>query len=156
MHVTYRCPNCEQMNRSETLSGDQAVLSCSACQWERPVSAEKLSHACPQECLVCGNLDLWRQKDFPPLLGVACVALGAILSGIAVYFYWPFTAMAILMAFGALDMILYLVMPDVMVCYRCQSRHGGVDTSSAQDFNLELSERYRQEAIRLKQASPSN
>lgn len=153
MHVTYRCPQCEQMNRSPPLEGDSAELFCTACEWKRPVSQAAISASCPRECLVCGNQDLWRQKDFPPLLGVACVALGAILSGIAVYFYRPFTAMGILMAFGLLDMVLYLVMPDVMVCYRCQSRHGGVDTSSAEDFNLELSERYRQEAIRLKQSS---
>lgn len=153
MHVTYRCPRCESMNRAAAPAEETLSLSCTGCDWTRPPVAVQADQP-PGQCLVCGNDDLWRQKDFPAALGVGCVALGVILSGIAWAYYLPNVAYGILMAFGLLDMVLYVVMPDVLVCYRCHARHGGFDMTGAEEFNLEISERYRQESIRLKQAAP--
>lgn len=153
MHVTYRCPQCDQVARSEPLTAEQTMLTCSACHWHRAVPGEAIEQNCPHNCLVCGNEDLWRQKDFPQSWGVACVALGAILSSIAWYYHRPITALSILMAFALLDMVLYIIMPDVLVCYRCGARHSNADTSRHANFDHELSERYRQEAIRMNRAS---
>jgi len=48
--------------------------------------------------------------------------------------------------------MLYLFMPDVLVCYRCGARYGGsAKLEEVEYFNLETSERYRQEKIRLEQ-----
>jgi hypothetical protein len=99
---------------------------------------------------------LWRQKDFPPQLGVAIVALGAVASTAAFAWYRPLLALAILGAFALLDLVLFLVMPDVMVCYRCQARYRSFRADSPYNaFNLETAERYRQEAARAADARSS-
>ena len=79
------------------------------------------------------------------------VGLGALLSTIAYGFYWPKTALGILMVFALGDLVLYSLMKDVLVCYRCGARHGRTTPGDQYPkFNLELAERYRQEARRVK------
>jgi hypothetical protein len=108
----------------------------------------------PRVCLVCGNEDLWRQKDFPQRLGVLLVVLGAIFSSIAWSQHMPLTALGILMVFALADIILFAVMPDVLVCYRCRTRHRGVGAGSEHEgFDHELAERYRQEQLRVRQSN---
>ena len=154
MHVRCHCPSCEQPIRAEIPPGETAAIRCGNCSWERPVATTEVVDEAPRHCLCCGSADLWRQKDFPQSLGVLAVATGAILSSIAWYYRRPAWALGILMVFAALDMILYVVMPDVLVCYRCRARHGGVKlTHEHEAYNHELGERYRQESIKLRQNS---
>lgn len=120
------------------------------CGWKNPIGAADLAGESPNHCLVCGTLDLWRQKDFPPSLGLLCVATGAISSSIAWYYHRPVIALAILMGFALLDMLLYVFMSDVLVCYRCKARHGRVDLTGRVAYDHELGERYRQEEIRMR------
>ena len=103
---------------------------------------------------MCGCDDLWRQKDFPPALGLTLVGLGALLSTLAWLWYYPVAAIGILMAFALVDLVLFALMPDVLVCYRCGARYR--HTAIREDhprFSLELAERYRQEERRLKEVS---
>ncbi len=151
MHVTFRCPNCDQSQRSHGCQAGGSV-QC-GCGWSKPIAAHDVTGEAPNHCLVCGTLDLWRQKDFPPSLGLLFVALGAITSSIAVYYYHPLWALGILMALALLDMVLYQVMSDVLVCYRCQARHGKVDLTGRVAYDHELGERYRQEEIRMQAKS---
>lgn len=148
MHVTFRCPSCDQSRRSgDCLVG--GAVECD-CGWKNPIGAADLAGESPNHCLVCGTLDLWRQKDFPPSLGLLCVATGAISSSIAWYYHRPVIALAILMGFALLDMLLYVFMSDVLVCYRCKARHGRVDLTGRVAYDHELGERYRQEEIRMR------
>ncbi len=103
----------------------------------------------PTRCLLCGNPDLWRQKDFPQAAGLLIVALGALSSSLAWYFYRPRLALGILLGFALADLLLFALMPDVLVCYRCQARHSGIDVAGRPGFDHETAERYRQERLRL-------
>ncbi|MEZ5942418.1 MAG: hypothetical protein R3C18_13575 [Planctomycetaceae bacterium] len=107
----------------------------------------------PTCCALCQNPDLWRQKNFPQGLGVLIVAIGAVVSSIFYAYYMMVWAMGTLMLVALLDMALYIWMPDVLVCYRCRARHLNVDTEGHPDFDHELFEKYRQEAIRLEEAA---
>lgn len=154
MYLTFSCPQCDQSNQSPDLS-TVSELRCQRCDWRRPFSDrenELKSESVPHECLRCGNPDLWRQKNFPQSLGLLFVALGAISSSIAWSYYRPILAISILMCFALLDMVLYIVMSDVLVCYRCRTKHHNADVSRHAAFNHELAEKYRQERIRLEQA----
>ena len=151
MHVRCACPACEQPVLDH-LPSEGGELRCAQCGWQRPVPKELIVDDAPVRCLVCDSPDLWRQKDFPQSVGVLCVAAGAILSSIAWYYHEPVWALGILMAFAAADMVLFVVMPDVLVCYRCRARHGGVKlTHEHETYDHETGERYRQEAIRMRQ-----
>lgn len=156
MYLTYQCPQCDQINQSPPIS-ELKSLGCSRCAWERPFPAESLKQAdIPKKCLRCGNADLWRQKNFPQSLGLLCVAAGAISSGIAWAYYRPILALSILMGFALLDMVFYLVLPDVLVCYRCRTKHHDVDVSQHGAFDHELGEKYRQEEIRRNEIERGN
>jgi len=153
VHLTFHCPACGRFQNRGVLP-PAGVLECLHCGWSRPLPAggEALT-----DCAVCGNSDLWRQKDFPQSLGLALVAAGAILSSIAWYFHWPRTALGLLMAFALVDMVLFVLMPDVLVCYRCRCRHSGLHSSQAERpaFSHETAERYRQEQLRARDAQRS-
>jgi hypothetical protein len=156
MFVIYHCPGCQQ---HQTLDSSQSpeALHCSACDWGRRISPAELAQDPPQRCLVCGCEDLWRQKDFPQKLGLAFVALGAGLSTLFWAWYMPAAALGVLLVFAFADLLLYTCMRDVLVCYRCSARYR--QTSFAPEtthFNLDVAERYRQEASRLKEASEAS
>jgi DNA-directed RNA polymerase subunit RPC12/RpoP len=152
MRVSFACPACGQANRSDELTADRELV-CSHCGWQRPASDELDP---PAACTVCGNSDLWRQKDFPQSVGLLIVAAGAVLSSIAWYLHWPMTALGLLMAFALADMLVFAMMPDVLVCYRCKARHHSAKAGAGHPgFSHEVAERYRQEEIRTREAQRS-
>lgn len=78
------------------------------------------------------------------------VGMGIVLSTIAIAYMRPVLALAILMGFALLDMLLFAIMPDRLVCYRCHAHYRGLGKLGQHAvFDLELNERYRQEAARL-------
>jgi DNA-directed RNA polymerase subunit RPC12/RpoP len=155
VQVVFDCPKCLKPNAVEAGEATAAV-ACRHCGWSRPVVEGQVTTDSPRTCLVCGCADLWRQKDFPQQLGVAIVGLGILASTIAVYLMRPMVALGILMAFALVDMLLYAVMRDALACYRCHARYRSVGaTEEHPRFNLELNERYRQEAARLQASQQS-
>lgn len=155
MQILFDCPKCLDAASTEVNSASRGVV-CAECQWTRVMAATDLDGESPRHCLVCGCTDLWRQKDFPQILGVTIVAIGVILSTMAVWYMQPELSLGILMVFALADMVLYAVMPDRLVCYRCHAIYRHVSgLKPINTFDLEVNERYRQEAIRLKQASES-
>jgi hypothetical protein len=155
LQLAFDCPRCLKANLVEAGPGT-AMVACRHCGWTRPLADGDVSADTPRCCLVCGCTDLWRQKDFPPQLGLALVGLGIVLSTVAVYFLRPMLALGILMAFALADMVLFAVMRDALACYRCHARYRKVGSAEQhQRFNLELNERYRQEAARLQAAQQS-
>ena len=48
-----------------------------------------------------------------------------------------------------IDLVLYKLVDDVVVCYRCGSKHAGVGRSGNEPFELTVHERYRQERLQL-------
>lgn len=148
MNIRFRCPRCQQVASLHRLEG--SAIACPACGWQRPLPHAGLSEGRLSECLCCGCPDLWRQKDFPQRVGLGLVACGAIASTIAVVYYRPNLALAILMAFALMDLLLYWLMPDVLVCYRCGARfRDQTPQREIPAFNLDIAERYRQEQSRL-------
>ena len=60
--------------------------------------------------------------------------------------------MGILFATALIDVVLYVVMGNVLECYRCHAQYRGLPSLEGHEgFNLEVHERYRQQAARLRQ-----
>ena len=149
MRLRYACPSCEK--QLETDVRPPATLRCE-CTWTREVAAENFDGDTPTCCAVCGCDDLWRQKDFPQWLGLLMVGLGILLSTIAWSQHRPLTALGVLMFFALVDLVLYAIMGDMLVCYRCRARHRRTGIRDDHpNFDLEVAERYRQQQIRMKQ-----
>lgn len=152
MWVVFECPSCHCQNVSE-VAVETEEIRCSSCVWQRPVADENRSASEPVTCVVCGCGDLWRQKDFPQRLGLLMVAAGALMSTVFWWFMQPAWAIGVLLLFALVDGLLYTLMRDVLVCYRCKARHRHAPLDGRHErFNLETHERYRQEALRLEEA----
>lgn len=149
MQLVFSCPRCTQPVRHH-VTGATETLACSWCDWSRPIGRGDLVAEQPKRCLSCGCDDLWRQKDFPQHVGLLMVGLAAVLSTIAWAYIRPFLAIGILMGFALIDLLLYAWMQDVLVCYRCGARHRHAHPDDRHPrFDLEIAERYRQEARRF-------
>jgi hypothetical protein len=149
MNVTYACPRCQQTVRVEYSPG-QAELLCPACHVGVRIPDDAVVGNEVARCLVCPSHDLFLRKDFPQRLGVAIVVLGFVGSSIAWYYYLTMWTFAILFATALIDVVLYLVVGNSLMCYRCHAEYRGFSGSDKHGyFELETHERYRQEAARL-------
>ena len=149
MNVTFSCPRCHQGVRGEVAAGDR-TLSCSACGQAISIPADAFDGQQLCRCLVCPSTDLFVRKDFPQRLGVGVVVLGIVGSSIAWGYTLPILTFAILFATAIVDVVLYLIVPDALMCYRCGAQYRlaeGTERHGA--FNLETHERYRQQAARM-------
>jgi hypothetical protein len=103
-------------------------------------------------CRVCGNPELYKKKDFPHGLGLTILTVAILASVVTVYLYQPWLTWTILLGSAAFDGILYLLVGDVVVCYRCNAHHRGFAPSPEhKPFELVIAERYRQERLRREQ-----
>jgi hypothetical protein len=101
-------------------------------------------------CVLCGNEELYKKKDFPHWLGLTILVIASVAFLIGQAFYWKWLAWTFMLGLASVDALLYVMVSDVVVCYRCGAHHRGVPSGSHQPFDLSVAERYRQ--ARLRQA----
>jgi hypothetical protein len=95
---------------------------------------------------------LYRKKDFPHRLGLAILSLACLASIVPYRLYMMWQVWVILLGSLAFDFILYRLVGDVVVCYRCLAQYRGYPTPFAfPPYELGIAERYRQEKIRGEQ-----
>ncbi len=150
MELTYSCPACATVGHLPGLeTADLAV--CRRCGTERPLYPEATDQSKLLACPCCDTSDLYMQKDFPQVLGLAIVIVQFAISTVFWYYEMPIATYAILMASALMDWALYPRVPDVTICYRClcQVRGEGSNPEGRfQPFDIAIGERYRQERIR--------
>jgi len=150
MQIIFQCPAC--LKRVASAPEGKAAVACDACDWNRDEGATDFDGEYCRSCRVCGCKDLWRQKDFPPGLGLLMVGIAATASTIAWAWYEPLWAIAALLAAALVDMVLFASMNDMLVCYRCRARHRKTALDEEHSsFDLEVSERYVQMEKRLRE-----
>ncbi len=149
MNVTFSCPRCHQGARVDVAPGD-AALACSACGQSIAIGPDAFDGEQLCRCLVCPSTDLFVRKDFPQRLGVGLVVLGVVGSSIAWAYTLPILTFAILFGTALVDVVLYLIVPDALMCYRCGAQYRSANGMSRHGaFNLETHERYRQQSARM-------
>ena len=150
INVTFRCPHCQQPT-CVALEADDASLECGLCGKRTQIPADARDAAPLARCLVCPSRDLYVRKDFPQRLGVAMVVAGIVGSSIAWGYSRPILTFAILFATALIDVVLYFVVPNALMCYRCGAQYRNVPGIEFHGgFDLETHERHRQQAARLK------
>lgn len=94
-------------------------------------------------CPCCGNLKLYRRKDFPQQLGCAAVS-GTIVASSIAYAIWDFpAALAVLVLASIADLTLYHRLSEVTVCYRCHAELRGFPENEAHGaFDMHVAEEY--------------
>jgi len=149
VNVRFDCPQCGAPARL-TLPGP-AEWPCPSCGQTLHLGAAATEgglHA----CAICGNAQLYRKKDFPQRLGLAILALACLASIEPYRRYMIWLVWTILLGSLAFDYLLYRLVGDVVVCYRCLAQYRALPgTALFPPYELGIAERYRQEKIRLQQ-----
>jgi hypothetical protein len=149
VNVSFDCPECE--NRARLTLGESGLWQCPYCDHLLPLPDQAKLDSLPA-CLLCGNVELYKKKDFPHWLGLSILTGACLISVIPYWLYHQWLTWAILIGSAAFDALLYLWVGDVIVCYRCQANYRQVPPSpDHQPFELGIAERYRQEQIRREQ-----
>ena len=130
-HREWQCPSCDHFLRTaHTANADASLKGCAAC----------------------GNTELYKKKGFPHWLGLTILGAACLAFLMLNLLYLQWWAWAALIGSAVFDGLLYLWVPDVVVCYRCDAHHSGLDSSAgSQPFEVVIAERYRQERIRREQ-----
>jgi hypothetical protein len=155
MNVTFACPRCEQTSRAD-VAPESPALTCAHCGLvlARPGDAYSEGHLA--RCLACPGTDLFVRKDFPQRLGVAIVVVGFAVSCVTWYLYQKELTFAVLVATAVADVVLYRLVGDSLVCYRCGAQYRQLPRAEGRaGFDLATHERYRQQAARLAQQRPA-
>ena len=133
MTVNFHCPSCEQL----------AILSLppASVDWTCPkcgtsvalhVPADPAEWSPLRRCILCSGERFYAQRDFNQRLGCVVAGIGAVLS--------PFTYGISLLVCLIIDGILYLLLKQATVCYRCGSIYRGMAGSSPGPFDLHVAE----------------
>jgi DNA-directed RNA polymerase subunit RPC12/RpoP len=153
MQLSFLCSRCEKPVRVEVRQGDSSV-ECPNCHLETTQPADAWDVGRLTRCLVCPSTDLFLRKDFPQRLGVTIVVLGFALSCLTWFFYWTTLTFVVLFVTALADFLLYLVVGDSLVCYRCGATYRQLPPDSHHEaFDLETHERHRQQRARLATAA---
>jgi DNA-directed RNA polymerase subunit RPC12/RpoP len=156
VNVTYACPACDEGVRIH-FDTETREFCCPHCQGKIALPAGSIEDHRVQRCLVCPSTDLFVRKDFPQRLGVGLVIVGIVGSSIAWYYSDVFWTFGILFATALIDVILYMMVGDALMCYRCQAQYRGVEEMDCHgQFDLETHEKYRQLAARMEGANPDS
>lgn len=150
MNVTYHCPGCEQTVRQELNEATKSLV-CPNCKQRLRIPRDAVLNNTVRRCVACPSTDLYVRKDFPQRLGVAIVVLGFVASTVAWYGYHVYWTFGLLFATALIDVVLYAIVGEGLMCYRCGAMYRGFEPSDGQGrFDLETHERHRQQADRLK------
>jgi hypothetical protein len=155
MNLSFACPNCRTKVRRD-FTPDTHMLDCPHCTQQIAVPRGAIGEGAVHRCLVCPSRDLYVRKDIPQRLGVSVVGVGILASSIAWGYHQVYWTFGILFATALVDLVLFFLVGNSLMCYRCHAVYRGVDRMDAHGpFNLDTHERYRQLAARLSPSSAS-
>ncbi len=126
--LQFICPRCEEMFicGSETLLTSGTTFSCPHCRLDLHGSAGGIHLDRPvSRCLVCGNEELYIQKDFNRELGLMIVLSSALLVFLVMLVIHHLLGILCLLAVALVDWVVYRLLANVTVCYLCQSIYRG-------------------------------
>jgi hypothetical protein len=161
MRITYACPSCGATVAVEDAETVRPLV-CPRCAATVDVPADAVGWSGPggepappgtglprlRRCLVCPCTELFTRKDFPQQLGLAIVVAGFAASCVTWAWQLLIPTFAILFGTALVDVVLYLLMPECLTCYRCGARYRGV-AGPFGGFELETHEKHRQQRLRL-------
>jgi len=132
--IAFACPACG----AEAQAGLDGRGRCPKCGAEPALdlSASIRERRVVDRCPLCQGEQLYVQRDFNQRAGLLIVIVGAALAPFTPYY-------ASLFAAAAIDAVLYVLLPEIAVCYRCQAHFRGFTRNPKHEaFDLHLAEQY--------------
>jgi hypothetical protein len=126
--------------------GETKTLTCPKDhQVQAHLSASLRERGEWDECPSCGAFDAYVQKDVPKNLFLALLIPGLLLALYTLEHNW-LMGVGLLVGFAAIDFVLFKILPDVLVCYRCDSQIRGITKiEKLRAYDHHVAEKYRQE-----------
>jgi DNA-directed RNA polymerase subunit RPC12/RpoP len=135
--VNFACPTC---GAGMLLPIDAAgcAARCPRCEGESYLAAPTQTTAALERCAHCASRALFVQRDFNRKLGLAIVALAALVAV-------PTWGISLLVA-ALVDLALYRSLPRITVCYECDAIHRGIEVNPQHGaFDHEVAEEFKEE-----------
>lgn len=147
MTVQFLCSSCE---RQEILPVplEPGTRVCEGCRKEFPTFTGGPSPETKglSRCFLCGGERFYTQRDFNQRLGCLIAGVGAALS--------PFTYGISLLACLIVDLVLYFVLKEATLCYRCGAVYRGLPKNPEHGaFDLHVAEVVEEERKYLERVS---
>jgi len=123
---------------AEALAGIDGRGHCPACGAIRELALTPSLRAAlvVDRCPACDGEQLYVQRDFNQKAGIALIGLAA-LPALLYGNYWPLVVAALV------DALLYALVPEITVCYRCHAHFRGFARNPKHaPFDLHLAEQY--------------
>lgn len=146
MQVLAKCPQCGAGLPIRAAEAPPRI-ACGGCGREMAldVSEAVRQDRAVDRCPVCAGSDFYVRKDFDPKLGVAAVAVAALISAVFYWYQRDAIAYGVLAAAALLDFIVYRFLKLVTVCYRCHTEFRGAYPRTASGFDLHTADVLEQE-----------
>jgi predicted RNA-binding Zn-ribbon protein involved in translation (DUF1610 family) len=132
--IAFACPACG----AEALAGLDGQGRCPKCGTKHglELSASMRELSLVDRCPACRGEQLYVQRDFNQRAGLAIVIVGGALAPFTPYYASLFVA-------AAVDAVLYALLPEIAVCYRCQAHFRGFARNPKHEaFDLHVAEQY--------------
>ena len=132
--IAFTCPACGR----EAIGGLDGRGRCRSCGAETPfeLTASLREARVVDRCPRCAGDQLYVQRDFNQRAGLVVVIVGAALAPFTPYYSSLFVA-------AAIDALLYLVLPEIAICYRCGTHFRGFRRNPKHEaFDLHIAEQY--------------
>ena len=134
VQIAFACSRC----KAEVASAPGEPAACAACGAVTTLDVpEALKRGeAVETCPACGGRNLYVQRDFNQKAGLAVVIVGAALAPFTPFYSSLFVA-------AAIDAVLYAMLPEITVCYRCHAHFRGFARNPKHEaFDLHLAEQY--------------
>jgi len=132
--IAFACPACGAEALAD-LDGRGRCPKCRAGSALEP-SVSMREQRVVDRCPACQGEQLYVQRDFNQRAGLAIVIVGAVLAPFTPYYASLFVA-------AAVDAVLYALLPEIAVCYRCQAHFRGFARNPRHEaFDLHVAEQY--------------
>ena len=132
--IAFACSGC----RGEVASAPGEPATCAGCGAVTTLTVPDALRRgeAVEACPACGGKNLYVQRDFNQKVGLAVVIVGAALAPFTPFYSSLFVA-------AAIDAVLYALLPEITVCYRCHAHFRGFARNPKHEaFDLHLAEQY--------------
>jgi hypothetical protein len=121
------------------------ALACPRCGFTYPGPAASPDLSGPlSRCVVCGSEEFYVQKDFNRQVGLWIVGGAAGLAFLVMVIWGHLWGLLVLAGVTLADLLIYQLLPQVSVCYLCQTvYHGLPENPRHQGFYLGNEERWK-------------
>jgi len=146
MQLVLKCPKCDAALPVAAADAGTAIR-CGRCQRDIPLTVSEAVRRdqAVDVCPGCRGSDFYLRKDFDPKVGLTVVVIGGAISAVFYWFGRDLIAYSILAAAAIGDLIIYSMLKDVTVCYRCHCEFRGAYRRSAAAFDLHTADVLEQE-----------